>query len=529
VTTILLLTAGLVFAGGGGQDTRRAGTATPSDNFISTGNRIVHEKITLTAFGNIAPTHAPWEEMYIFRRFEEMSNIHIAWTTVPTQGFRERLLLLMASGDYPDFWYRCNFTVADIITYGAQGIFVPLNEMIQQYGVNVRQRFSEHPDMEKAIIMPDGVVYSLPFVQPPPNAFNHLWMNRRWLENLGLNPPDTLAEFEAVLTAFQTRDPNRNGLNDEIPFSNQGGGGILNITSAVFGVGTLGNTQANAFIDMGPNNRIRLFAISDEFRSQLEWVAGLYARGLLDPEMVTQTGVEFTAKGEQNIIGSFTGNHNDQVGLRNREDFYPVVTAFRNNAGTRVYNARHLNIPQLGAFAMSNRNRYPLETMRWADFWYGEEGARLMWLGQEGVSYTRQPDGSYRFTDLILNNPDGLNQAQAIGRFLIGWSGGGAPVFAPLQLDRARGMEKNYEAYLMGTRYTSAVALPILTFTIAEQSELNPLISDIVTYIDEARIQFITGRRPLNQWDAYVRQVRAMGADRYVAIYQAAWDRWARN
>ena len=73
------------------------------------------------------------------------------------------------------------------------------------------------------------------------------------------------------------------------------------------------------------------------------------------------------------------------------------------------------------------------------------------------------------------------------------------------------------------------IAIPLLTFTPAEQTQLNPIISDMITYITEMQVQFITGRRPFSQWDAFVRDVRNMGADRFVAINQAAWDRFSSN
>jgi putative aldouronate transport system substrate-binding protein len=55
---------------------------------------------------------------------------------------------------------------------------------------------------------------------------------------------------------------------------------------------------------------------------------------------------------------------------------------------------------------------------------------------------------------------------------------------------------------------------------------LNPIISDMITYLNESRVQFVTGRRPLAQWDAFTANVRRMGADRYVALHQASFDRF---
>jgi len=39
----------------------------------------------------------------------------------------------------------------------------------------------------------------------------------------------------------------------------------------------------------------------------------------------------------------------------------------------------------------------------------------------------------------------------------------------------------------------------------------------------------VTGQEPLSNWDGYVAQLKKMGSDRIVELYQAAYDRWAAN
>ena len=46
-----------------------------------------------------------------------------------------------------------------------------------------------------------------------------LWINYRWLENLGLSMPETVKDLQKVLEEFETRDPNGNGIKDEIPLA----------------------------------------------------------------------------------------------------------------------------------------------------------------------------------------------------------------------------------------------------------------------------------------------------------------------
>ncbi|MCL2833583.1 MAG: hypothetical protein FWD78_10475 [Treponema sp.] len=328
--------------------------------------------------------------------------------------------------------------------------------------------------------------------------------------------------------AFKSRDANGNGNpNDEIPYSDRNNGNsIFNSTYGAFGIGSLGNTQFGNYIDLGDDNRIRLFAITDNFRQQLEWLNKLYNNGYLDPEMFTQDIPTFTAKGEQDLIGSFFANGSPEIiGAKNMDDFITAPPP-KGPSGKAVFNNTGPTF-SIGSFVISRQNKFPAETMRWVDYYYGYEGTLLIWLGEEGVSYVKNSDGSLSITDLIRNNPNGLNQPQSIGQYAIGWAGGGCPTFATEEMERARLNPIVFDSYEVIKPYIGLKAMPILSFTTEEQDQLNPLISDIVTYIDESKVQFVTGRRPLSQWDAYVRDLKNMGADRYVALYQASWDRYS--
>ena len=129
-------------------------------NFNETGYPIVNEKITITGFGNQNVTHKDWQDVYCFTKYEELSNIHIEWTTAPNQGYAEKKNVLLAGGEYPDIFYRAGLSVGDQVNYGSKGLLVPMNDLIDQYAPNLTARFEEVPDMKKCVTMPDGNIYA---------------------------------------------------------------------------------------------------------------------------------------------------------------------------------------------------------------------------------------------------------------------------------------------------------------------------------------------------------------------------------
>lgn len=504
---------------------------TEDSNFNETGYPIVNEKITLTGFGNQNVTHKDWQDVYCFTEYEELSNIHIEWITAPNQGYAEKKSVLLAGGEYPDIFYRANLTVADQVNYGSKGLFVPLNDLIDQYAPNLKARFEELPDMKKCVTMPDGNIYTLPsksMVTESTGEYN--WINTRWLKNVGLEMPTTLAELETVLVAFKEQDANGNGdPNDEIPYSDRNSGnGILHSTFGAFGIGNLGRNVFNSYLDLDESGKIRMFAVSDSFKAQLQWINGLYEKGLIDPEMFTQDIPTFTAKGEQDQIGAFFTNSNPEIiGAQYIDDFQAAPPP-ANEDGTQVFNNLGTTFGS-GAFAISSTNPYPRESMRWIDYYYGEEGAKLLWLGEEGVTYIDNGDGTYSMTEYVTNNPDGLNRPQAIGQYAIGWAGGACPVYTTEAFERARLTDSCFEAWDVVQPYYDVVGLASFSYTTEEQDRLNSLTADIITYVDEMKVAFITGKQSFDRWDEYVKNIETMGFEEYVEIQQAAYERWSNS
>lgn len=71
--------------------------------------------------------------------------------------------------------------------------------------------------------------------------------------------------------------------------------------------------------------------------------------------------------------------------------------------------------------------------------------------------------------------------------------------------------------------------LMIPSFTEEENIQLSTYTTDIGAYTDEQVIKFITGARPISDWDAYVSTLNKMHLDKYLTIYQAAYDRWNKK
>jgi putative aldouronate transport system substrate-binding protein len=151
---------------------------------------------------------------------QEKTNVQVTWQLVPEEEAEGRLNLMLASGDIPEIIFSI-VNPSQQALYGAQGLFLPLNDLIEQHAPNLKRAFEIYPGMRETLTASDGNIYGMLTLEDCYHCSmsQKLWIYQPWLDALGLEMPTTTDEFEQVLLAFKEQDPNGNGQADEIPLS----------------------------------------------------------------------------------------------------------------------------------------------------------------------------------------------------------------------------------------------------------------------------------------------------------------------
>src|SRR5699024_1232233 len=238
----------------------------------------------------------------------EMTNIDIEWEMVPADGLHEKRNLALSSNDLPDVFYAANIPPSDLQKYGDQGTFIPLNDLIDEYAPNLKKVLDENPDIKKGLTLPDGNIYSFPTIYSP--DFESLllgakgWVNGDWLDQLGMDNPETTEEFYEYLKAVKETDLNGNGENDEIPFSSVAEmSRIIHWISGAFGIQNKG--KLHTLIDEDPEtNEMRFFPISDPYKEMLKYLHKLYDEELIEQNIYSIEVEQHIANAEANRYGA---------------------------------------------------------------------------------------------------------------------------------------------------------------------------------------------------------------------------------
>ncbi len=533
LTAMLLATTALSGCGGGGDtEGSAAGGDSSSDaaleNFNPTGMPIVNEPITLEVFCGKHPLQVDYDEMPMWDEYEKLTGIHIEWDLVDMSSMTERKNILLNSGDYPDVFFKQGLSEADLVSYGPdQQVFIPLDDLIEKYGENFKNVLADYPEIENAIRLYDGHIYSLPNIAGMETSVGVFYfINQAWMDTLGLSMPTTIDEFRDVLIAFRDEDPNGNGIKDEIPILSGGANGLINYFKGSWGLGNRGIT--NPYVDCDEEtDTVRFTATVPEFREVVDFMRGLYADGLLNQEIFTIDDKTVTAKGEEGVAGSFMFQNPIQIGKTHQDDFAIITTPLKAHDDIEPINTMiYSNVMSKTSFVITKECEYPEAAFRWGEYFYSEEGQALFWMGVEGLTYTVNENGEYIPTDLILNNPDGLTVDEATGKYFPRFMGGptiknykyayGQGDTLPILMDAVEVMRPYKPKEIWGS----------FNFNIDQQTELNALSTDILTYYDEMIAQFVSGKTPMSEWDTFLAELDKMGLDRYLEIMNEGYQNY---
>jgi len=331
--------------------------------------------------------------------------------------------------------------------------------------------------------------------------------------------PETIDEWEKVLTAFKNKGV-------EFPLTLNLKSITVNPTSMFWGAYGIGGSWYEidgvvhcAFLEKG-------------FVEYLKTMNRWYKNGLLDPDFYAQDANTHDAKITSGRAGAWIATGGGAMGryLKAFRESNPNAKisgtkyAVLNKGETPMFGFKDTIYDAAMSVKITTACKNPEAAVKFLDWGYSEEGHMFYNFGEEGVSY-KMENGYPKYTELITNNPDGLDMSIAMVRYMASSYGG------PFVQDK-----RYYEQYLQFDEQRDAVSkwsqykysnqLPKITYTLEEQSEYTRISTDINTYIDEMFIKFVVGEESIDNYDKFVARLKEMGIDKLLKINQDALNRY---
>ena len=276
-------------------------------------------------------------ERVIFQRMEEQTNVHIDWTCFVSDQFSDKKNLALAQfGNLPDGLFNAGMSDYDLLRYAKQGIIIPLENLIDKYMPNLQAVFEKYPEYRTMCTAPDGHIYSFPWIEQLGSGKEAIqaigdipYINKKWLDYLGLEIPTTTDELEQVLIQFRDhadeleKEFSIEGAVIPMSFIINNGDQDPAILLNGFGEGYGDTGDHFAVTDEG---KVIYTTVQEGYKEGIEWLHKLVTEDLVDPEAFTQEWSTYVAKGKNHRYGlCFTW---DIANIDNNEDYVmlPALT-----------------------------------------------------------------------------------------------------------------------------------------------------------------------------------------------------------
>ena len=475
-----------------------------------------------TTYPNLGDT--PWAQYVMEKTGIEIEFIH------PTVGSEEEeFSILIASGEYPDIienmWTSYPGGPQAAIN---DGVIIDLDDVMANNAPNFSKLMADHPDIDKRVKTINGSYYCFPFLRglESPNITQFsagVILRKDVLDELGLEMPETIDEWETTLRAFKKA-------GFEAPFVTRNEW-MKDVWSPGF------DNWGDFYVEDGTVKNGLIEASRKDFISKMhDW----YEEGLIDRDWLVADKASnqtyFTTGKSAAVyapfgqgLGQYTQVMNEENPEITQEDIrctVPVTSVKGQNAKFSKMNDIY---DKSGVSAAISTQCENIEAAAWLlDWMFSEEGNLCCNFGIEGVTYEMK-DGKPVYTDVIMRNPDGLSVANALAAYTRA-STSGVCVQDEDYIEQYYEQDNQKEALELSMKTDMGEHFFPPTSVAEEDSEqYADIMNNVKTLADEMEAQFIAGTVPMDEWDAYQEQLKKFGIEDAIAMMQTAYDNYMAN
>ena len=494
---------------------------------------LTEDPVTVTMWMGINPnvlkiTEDIDNDCAIWHELADRTGVSLVWTPVNPDTESEKFNLMVASDDLADIISNATtlYTNGGEAAIADEVLIDTLPYLTPELTPQICKLMEQYPDAIPDALTDSGWLAGMPQLSMQTEAtqtFGAL-IRQDWLDDLGLEAPETYDELHDVLTAFKEQK----GADAALAL-NYAATGINNGLVQGYGINGLVADAAMSEPYYQIDDKLMYGPIQPEFKEYLTMVHDWYQEGLIwqdfmsysdfqnpptDIILADRCGVFY---GEVTYIATLQNTSNDP-------NFRLVaIPDFVKNSGDTIPFKEERSYTAATPWSISTQCECPELLMQWCNYMYTDEGALLCNYGIEGESFEFNENDVPVFTDLVLNNPDGMSTTVALFMYCLDRG--------PFYRDETReqsGYTEDQKAAseIWQSNLSVGRGIGSTMLNTEESDKVNQYYGDIKTHIEENVLNFITGQRDLAEFDAFVSEVEGMSIDEVTACYQDAYERY---
>ena len=482
----------------------------------------------------------------IFIRLEEQTNVHIDWTCYVSDQFSDKKNLALAQfGALPDGLFVAGMSDYDLLRYAKQGIIIPLEKLIDKYMPHLQSVFEKYPEYRVMCTAPDGHIYSFPWIEQLGSGKEAIqaignipYINKKWMDYLGLEMPKTTAELEAVLIAFRDHagelEKKFDITGDVVPMSFIINNGDQDPSILINGFGEGYGDTADHFA-VSDDGKVLYTSVQEGYKEGILWLHHLEEENLIDPEAFTQDWSTYVAKGKNHRYGlCFSW---DIANIDNYDD-YVMLPALAGPAG--LVNITRQNGSETSGFdrgrcVLTSNCRNTALAASWIDQMYIPiQSAQNNWgtYGEKNkanifeMSRNAMGEPMLKHMDLGDQSPVEIRENQSVNGPLAILNEY-YNVYVTEPDDAKWRLDNMHETYL--SAMNSKYVFPNVFMSMEDTNRVSQLDIDIKKYAEQMKASWILNGGIEKEWDDYLQKMNDYGLPEYLEIKQKYFDAYLRS
>ena len=479
----------------------------------------IHE---MTIFGSASSQFLGSVDMTLYgqtsavQKLEEATGIRLDYSSMTNDDvFPEKLSLTVASGDYPDFLCKASTYYAT----GAEGLLaeevcIDMAPYLEEHAPDLKALLDSDKEYADLVYTDSGNLVSVP-MRAAPTTDGGAIIRQDWLDELGLDMPETFDELHDVLLAF------KNSYNCSNSIS------VLSTLATPLTFGFDIKFDASQVQFAARDGKVYSYIETEAARDYVDLLVQYFSEGLFNSDFLANVNMMafdqaaaaqetgFWMSGRMTFNGMFESYIQDEnAALSPVKDITKTGTEISHVGGAGLATGKN-------AISITTQNEYPEESMEFINYMFTDEGIELANYGVENETFVYE-NGEPTYTDMILNNPDGYNSNVARSLYTLN-------AFLPYyQTQEALEMTFTSPRMAEAEEVWRSMRTPEeYTWNLngAESDEYNTIASSLNTYMQEQLTAFVVGQRDMAQWDTFIDELRDMELDRLTELEQQAFDR----
>ena len=471
-----------------------------------------------------------WNDLSVLPSIEEATGIALEFVTVGSDAASEQFPLMIAGGDWTDLVPISYYSGGDAQAY-EDDVIVDLTDMLETDAPDYWAKAMSMDELSQSAMKSGDKYLTFYTLLNQYYLIQGTCMRQDWLDELGLDVPNDLDSLtEALLAIKDAYDP------EYTIYTADGGLDYLSdlFDTMITGYSTMTGELPIHILD---DTAVCTYT-TDEYRAYLEWFIEMYKAGVVNDSFYSVNEMDGTVRNtyiaENDIalwsarcesIDEWKTYTSDENTLANANP--QAIPFFTNEDGEFNWAEEQSCLYSRVSWCITTQCEDPSLALQFLNYFFTDEGSVLANYGVQGDTWEYDDAGEVAYTDLVLNNPDGLTAQLAVNVYTT------SAILPCYSIE-----EKLFVAYCDNAQtaiqlyntdvYADHVFPSASALSTEETNNISETVTAITTYSSEQLLKFMTCAEDLTDeaWAAYVNQMNSLGLEDCVAVYQNAYDEY---